>query len=102
MMLTVDKEKLFPRKSYCCKEKIIVANEKLLLPRKSYCCREKVIIVAYQWQLWATVLVPLPAALAANMAAVGFGEAQNPELPAWAVEGSPASPPTAYNSNFNR
>ena len=51
LMLTVDKENLLlSRKSYCCKEKIIVANEKLLskkkfslqgkllLQGKSYCC----------------------------------------------------------------
>ena len=52
LMLTVDKENLLlSRKSYCCKEKIIVANEKLL-SKKSYCCKESYcwrekVIVAY-------------------------------------------------------
>ena len=44
-MLTVEKEKLLlSRKSYCCKEKIIVVNKKLLLSEKSYCCQKKVIV----------------------------------------------------------
>ena len=43
-MLTVDKEKLLlSRKSYCCKEKIIVVNKKLL-SEKSYCSQKKVIV----------------------------------------------------------
>ena len=29
-------------------------------------------------------VVPFPAALAADMAAIGFGDARNPELAAWA------------------
>ena len=65
LILTADKEKLsLSGKSYCCKEKIIVANEKLLLSKKSYCCKESYccrekVIVAYKWQLWATVTKPV-------------------------------------------
>ena len=43
-MLIVDKEKLLlSRKSYFCKEKVIVVNKKLLLSEKSY-CQKKVIV----------------------------------------------------------
>ena len=43
---------------HCCQRKFIVVDKKLSLSTKSCCCQKK-ILVAFKWQLWATVQLSL-------------------------------------------